>query len=81
MIWEASLDRYLTTPFDDGFEDWTEKVGDNLSDAFWEKNEDWFMNDLCTDWLNKIFYKKDLTIEQAAQLIERAHKLYKLQNH
>lgn len=79
MTWKASLDRYLTTPYDDGFEDWTEKICDKLPNAFWSKNVDWFIDsDFCLNWLNKIFYKKDMTIEQAAQLIERTHKLYKL---
>ena len=74
MNWKTSLDRYLTTPPDDGFNDWCEDVcGHKITDYFYEKNEPWIeeYGGLCNEWLNKLFNKgKDSTT--AAAIIERA---------
>ena len=79
MNWKISLDKYLTTPYDDGFEDWANKVIEYMSDDFYNKNEDWINKDngQCNKWLNKIFYNKCKEPKISATIIERSYKLYK----
>lgn len=79
MGWKESLDHYLTTEPDNGFDDWCEAVLELLSDEFFEKNEDWVSNcnSTCNKWLNKIYDKKGyLSIQESAKLIERTHKIF-----
>lgn len=78
--WKAGLDRYLTQgPPDDGMDDWCEELESKLSSEFYNKNEDWitYCDTQCNKWMNKLF-NKDKSPEEAAKIIERAHKLYKL---
>lgn len=79
MNWKQSLDRYLTTPFDDGFDSFAEMVIDKFSDEFYEANQEWIdsTDGQFNKWLEKLFYwhKPDM----ASQIIERAFKFYKLQ--
>jgi len=78
MDWKISLDKYLTTPPDDGFDCWAEDVlGNQLSDSFYEKNEDWIdeYDGLCNKWLNKLF-NKEVPASDAAKIIERAFGMY-----
>jgi len=77
---KKGLDKYLTSEPFDGFDNWCEMVTENLNDAFFEKNENWVLecDGIMNKWLNKLFYKEDLTIAKSAELIQRAHKLYKL---
>ena len=69
------LDRWLTTPPYDGFDNWCEQVVEAFTDSFFESNEEWIMecNGLCTDWLNKLQNKEP---EKAAKVIERAFGVY-----
>ena len=74
MNWKTSLDKYLTSPFDDGFDNWCELVTESMSNEFWERNENWILDsDLCNKWLNKL---QDKEPELAGQIIERAFKRY-----
>ena len=78
MDWKVSLDRYLTTPPDDGFDGWCEDVlGNKITDTFYNENEKWIdeYNGQCNKWLNDLFRRgKDTT--EAAQMVERAFKIY-----
>ena len=79
MNWKTSLDRYLTTPPDDGFDSWVEDtIGNKLSEAFFNANETWVeaYDGQCNKWLNELFDRRDASPEQAAKIIERAHSLY-----
>ena len=73
--WKSSLDRYLTTEPDCGFDNWCEQVTESFTDNFFDNNEDWIMeyDGLCNKWLNKLIDKEP---KQAAILIERAFKIY-----
>jgi len=73
MNWKQSLDRYLTTPPDDGFDGWAEDALNSLSNDFYALNEDWIdeYNGQCNRWLNKLF-DKGIEPIRAAAIIERA---------
>lgn len=83
MDWKVSLDRYLTTPPDDGFYGWCEfdgwcedVLGNKITDTFYNENENWIDEyyGQCNKWLNELFRRgKDTT--EAAQIIERAFKI------
>ena len=80
MSWKTSLDKYLTTPPDDGFDNWAEDVlANKISDAFYKENEKWIeeYSGQCNKWLNELF-RRDADTEKSARIIERAFKLYKL---
>ncbi len=74
------LDRWLTTPPDDGFDNWAEEViAHKIPNAFYYQHEAWFEENSgqCNKWLNKLFDRgKDAS--SAALIIERTFKLYKL---
>ena len=74
MNWKTSLDKYLTTPYDDGFDDWADDVlGKMITDTFYNENENWLNehSGQCNKWLNELFNRGKSTIE-AARIIERA---------
>lgn len=77
MDWKVSLDRYLTTPPDDGFQDWSESVLDKIPESLYYENEDWFdsVDGVCVDWLNKLF-DKEVSADVASKIIERAFRIY-----
>ncbi len=78
MNWRDSLDRYLTTPPDDGFQDWSERVLSNeIGDEFYSQNSDWLekSDGLCVEWLNILFDRSE-SPENAAKIIERAYNLF-----
>jgi len=80
MDWKASLDKYLTTPPDDGFDNWCENVvGKEISDSFYSENEDWIeeYNGQCNKWLNDLFNRSKHPTD-AAKILERAFKYYHL---
>ena len=72
-----SLDKYLTTPPDDGFDNWCEDTCNSITDMFFWENETWIneYSGQCNKWLNELFKRSKSTIE-AAQIIERAFKLF-----
>ena len=72
--WKISLDKYLTSnPFDnDGY--W-EEVCENLTDEFWEENEESIMDGKIDSWINQCEYK-ELNPKDSAKLIERGYKIY-----
>lgn len=78
MNYKVSLDRYLTTPLDDGYDGWCESVIDKFSNSFYDNYEQW-INDygsVFNGWLNKLFYKKNYECSYAANIIERAARRY-----
>lgn len=79
MDWKTSLDRYLTSPPDDGFDGWAEDVlGNKITEDFYNKNEKWIdeYDGQCNKWLNELFYRRSKSPMEAAQIIERAFKIY-----
>lgn len=77
MNWKVSLDRYLTSEPDSSFDCWIDLVFDNMTDEFFTSQEDWILENYgqCDKWLNKLFNKAKEP-EQAAAIIERAHRRY-----
>jgi hypothetical protein len=80
MSFSTDLDKYLTTPYDDGFDGFADSVIENISDDFYEANEWWFdeLNGQLNKWLNKAFYKGRLIPKDVAKIIERAFSIYKI---
>lgn len=74
---KIGLDRYLTSSPDDSFNDWCEAVVDQISDSFFNTHEGWIdeYDGVCTQWLNAL-HVKDKAPQEAAAIIERAHRLY-----
>ena len=73
--WKKSLDNYLTTEPNDGFDNWCEQVTDCFSDKFYDLNEDWIFETngqkgQCIQWLNK-YFKEGKSPSEAAQQIEK----------
>jgi hypothetical protein len=75
MNWQKSYDNMLARgPQDDGFQNWCEDVVENMSNEFWDKNEDWVMDDdTANSWFNKLI---DKSPKDAAAIIERAHRIF-----
>jgi len=61
------LDKYLTAPPDNEYNDWVENVVECFSQNFYDENEEWIMSDdgLFDKWANR-------NHRQAANIIERA---------
>lgn len=78
MNWKVSLDMYLTSPPDDGFDGWAEDLFDCFDDVFYNTNEKWIdeYDGVCNKWLNKLFYDKCVTPKEAAIIIQRAFKIF-----
>lgn len=75
MDWKQSLDRYLTTPPNDGFDNWAEQTIEKMSDDFYETNELWIMDsEQCNKWLSKL-YDKGIPPEIASTVIERTYRI------
>ena len=64
------LDKYLTTPPDDGFSDWCELVSEQFTDEFWEQKEDWFTESDQANKVLNILFDKRFTPKLAAKVIE-----------
>jgi hypothetical protein len=78
MNWKQSLDRYLTTEPDNGFDGWCDDVlGHKISDTFYNDNAEWVecVDGQCNKWLNKLF-DKGINTDETAMIIERAYRLY-----
>ena len=75
MNWKQSLDKYLTTPPDDGFDGWAESVINAVSDDVYTENEKWFESDECDEYLNELF-RQDLDVQLAAAEIESFLKFH-----
>ena len=77
MNWKQSLDRYLTTPPDDGFTDYCEAVTEAFTDTFFDTNESWILDDTeqIDKWLDKLCFS-GVEPEKASKIIERAFKFY-----
>ena len=70
------LDKWLTTPPDDGFDNWAEDVlANKISNEFYKENENWIDGIQCNDWVNKLF-ERDVDTNKAAKILERAFNIY-----
>lgn len=75
-----ALDRYLTTePFDNDWEGWVEQVYDNYTDDFFNNIGQFENSSLEAMWLERL-YAREKSPEQAARVIERTHRLCKINN-
>ena len=79
MSFAINLDKYLTTPPDNGFESWFDEMTENFDEDFFHTNEDWVLNweGLCDTWATKLF-EQEYNPFHAAEIIERAFKVYKI---
>jgi hypothetical protein len=79
MNWKMSLDKYLTTPPEDNFDNWADSVTSEFTDEFFDENENWiFQSKLCSKWLIKLF-DKCYSPKETAEIIHRAKILYKIE--
>ena len=73
------LDAYLTSP-DDGFDGWADSVVENHTYEFYDLRYKFIQesspNGQYNQWLFKLF-RKCRDPKQSAQIIERAHSIYK----
>lgn len=69
MNWKQSLDRYLTTPPDDGFDGFFDQVIELLPSGFYEEYEGWLYGDECNTILYS-YFRHGYTPEQAANDIQ-----------
>jgi|688.fasta_scaffold1056132_2 hypothetical protein len=80
MSWKKSFDKYLSTPpDDDDFDYWYDEVIDKyLSDDFYKKYENFIFEDRghFNKWMNKLFFRKGKSPEEAARIIERLTKKF-----
>lgn len=89
---QASLDKYLTTPPEDN-DGYIESLLEELTEEFWDKHENGFLeSNIFYHWCDKLSEREDpcevvggqlkdlpnkrLTFEQAAKIIERAHSIF-----
>ena len=77
MNWKISLDRYLTTPPDDGFDNYFENVCENLSNEFWDAHEDWILDSKEFEKSVERCFNKGCEPKYSASIIERAFRIYK----
>lgn len=83
---QSLYDRYVTQSYNDGFDGFADSVINHISDDFYEQAVDWLTNgnyhSQCTKWLVKLYsYGMEWDTEYqryCAKVIERAYKLYKL---
>jgi hypothetical protein len=77
MDWKIGLDKYLTSSPDDKFDNWSDDVLNNLTNTFYDENEDWIVeyDGQCNKWLNELFRRGKDTIDTSL-IIERAFKIY-----
>ena len=69
MDWKQSLDRYLTTPPDDGFDDYCDAVIQAIDDKFFTANEKWILGEKGDKLLVECF-KSGMDIQQAVKVIK-----------
>jgi hypothetical protein len=75
---QISLDKYITSQLDDGFDHWCDDILDHgITPQFYDENEDWLLeyDGQCNKWMNKLFNKGKMVME-ASRIIQRAFKLY-----
>ena len=77
---QQSLDRYLTTPPEDRYNDqWWDELMESFSNEFFQNNEEFIVDEdgQCDKWAYRLF-ENDKMPSEASKIIERAHKIYKL---
>lgn len=92
-LFHQKLDRYLTTPPEDEWQELYEDVAEYLSEEMWAEAEDWFLeSDQAHKWMMKLAekyprpfrYEKDReqkmidAINKIASVIERAYWFHKI---
>ena len=66
MNWKNSLDKYLTTPPDDGYDAWMETALEYIPIDLYEENEQ-----ACDNLLMELFHK-DMDAKEAALIVVTA---------
>ena len=75
---KIDIDRWIERLPDEKIDSYIELLIDQLSDQFYEANEDWILEStIANNWYNR-FYDLDKTPKFAAEVIERAFKIYRL---
>lgn len=75
MGWKSSLDKYLTSPPDDGISDYFDLVTEAFSEEFFDENEEWILNEKQSeDWIIMCWEKGHEPLK-TAKIIERAKKI------
>lgn len=76
MSFSTDLDKYLTTPPDDGFDTYFELVYEHYSENFYNNIGDFEESEQEHKWIEKL-YDQDIQPEIASLIIERAYNIYK----
>lgn len=72
---QRGLDRYLTSePFDYGLDNFAESIGEELYKR--GIGEGILDSDIVNDWIDKLYYKEDMELEKAYDIIERGVKIF-----
>jgi len=75
--WQRSLDKYLTSEPNDGFNNWVELLVDELNDETYLKHEDWLLfSSESSEWFGELF-DRGYNPQKGAEIIERILK-YKI---
>lgn len=69
MNWKQSLDKYLTTPPDDGFDGYFDQVIELLPTGFYNEYEGWLMGDVCNT-IVYAYFRDGYTVEQAVEELQ-----------
>lgn len=69
MNWKQSLDRYLTTPPEDRFDNYCDEIIECVSKDFYDNNEDWLNSQEATNIMDS-YFRSGITPKEAAILIE-----------
>lgn len=79
MSWKQSLDKFLTSPPNDDYQNWCEYTYEELSQEFFDKNEIWLFSEhsVVNKWLESLFSGK--TPSEAAKIIERTYRRYEIE--
>ena len=83
--YQISYDKYLTSEPFSRLDNYIENIIEYFSEDFYNANEDWFESDIFIKWCDKFAHpemtrhsSKELSLNEEARIIERAHKFYKL---
>ncbi len=71
----TAYDRWLTTDPHEQADNWVDNVCEHFTSQFYETNEKWINGEQSNLWFIRLI---DKSPEEAARIIERGFKLYKL---
>ena len=76
MNWKISLDRYLTTPPDDGFDGYFDQIVESFTEKFWDEHENWILDSKDFQTLVENCFNKGRDPKYSSKIIERAFNIY-----